>query len=103
MVLLKKVNFDNPTYPSASYISDWYNLEASKYIIYSVYCSEDCTLRVNWAFDNQYEITDTDELNLTGGTSQELVLLSKNLFARFEVDAIASTPSDLKVQVLFFV
>ena len=102
MVLLKKVNFDDPSYPLSSFESEWINLEGSKYVIYTVYCSEDCDIQISWSFDDQFQVCDVDTVSLTGGTSQEQVLLSKNLFARFEVQSIASTPSDLKVQLFFF-
>ena len=102
MPLVKEVNFNNPTFPNPTYESEWINMEASSYVVYTVFCSENADLQINYAVDSAFQIIDSDTLSLTGGTTAEMIPISKTLFAQFTVINISSIPSDLKVQLFFF-
>lgn len=102
MPLIKDIFLNDTNYPDSTYTSEWTNLESSSYTVFTVYCSEDCDIVVNWAVDNQFQIFDTDTVSLTGGTAEEIVLGTKASFAQYQVLNIASTPSDLKLQAWFY-
>ena len=102
MPLVKEVNFNDPTFPNPTFISEWINLEASSYTVYTVFCSENCDLVINWAVDDGFQIIDSTTVSLTGGTTEEIIPISKALFAQYTVINIASNPANLKVQLFFY-
>ena len=93
--------FNDPTYALTSRTKDWLNVSAANSITYSVYCSEDCDMVINWAVDDQFEIIETNTSSLTGGNAKTIYMSIKAHFTRFNVTSIVSTPNDLKTQVFF--
>ena len=70
-------------------------------ITYTVNCSVNCEIGVNWAIDTNYEIILTDVGNVVGGSSKILTLATKAKYAQFYVNNFNSVPCELQTQALF--
>ena len=102
MPIIKEVFVNNNTYPDPTYVSEWINLESSSYTVFTVFCSENCSLQINWAVDDQYQVIDSDSVNLIGGDTEEIVSLTKTRFVQYTVISIASNPCTLRLQAFFW-
>lgn len=96
------VYFNNANHGSSSRVSQWINVSNSESLIYTVHCSQNCDVVVEWsATDNPIQIIETDTYPLVANIDVKIPISIKWRFARFSVKNIASTPCDLKCQLFF--
>lgn len=96
------VFFNDLAYGSNSRISQWVNVSFAESLIYSVHCSQNCDLVIEWsADDNPYQIIQTETYPLVANIDKKVLLSIKWKFARFSVQNIAIVPCDLKCQLFF--
>ena len=88
-------------YPDSSYESVWVHVGNAVSVRYIVYCGENLTMKINWAFDTNYDIVYTDTFNLTGGEPGEIYTQINGSHCQFVVDSIASNPCVLHIQAFY--
>jgi hypothetical protein len=86
---IKDIFLNDLNYGLNTYINEWINISIAKSLTYSVYCSENCDVVIEYAFDNQYQITETITKNLVGGSNVSIPVNVEKRFARLSVLNIA--------------
>ena len=93
----------SPTNNTTSWTSEVLNMIAAKYITFTVYCSENFDLTVEWAITSDFiNIIDTETTSVNGGFAEILQLPIKAQYIRFKINNIAATPNILATQGFFF-
>jgi hypothetical protein len=99
---IAEVFFNDVNYGLTSKVSPWINVSIANSLIYSVHCNQNCDVVVEWSSDdNPIQIIHTETFPLIANTDVKLHLFTKWRHARFSVLNIASTPCNLKCQLMF--
>lgn len=99
---IKDIFLNDTNYLQTSRVSQWLNVSDINSLSYSVYCSENCDLRIEWSASNEpIQIIETNVYNLTGNSTVNVHTSVKWRYARFSVINIVSTPCNLKCQLFF--
>ena len=93
----------SPINNTTSWESEILNIVSARYITFTVFCSENYDITVEWSISEDFvNIIDTDNKSVTGGESGSLQIPVKAKYIRFRVDNIASTPNILCTQGFFW-
>jgi hypothetical protein len=98
---IKDVYFNDPNYNDISYVSEWINVSNAKSLSCSVFCSQNCDIVIDYAFDFDYEIVHSLNNSLLAGDDITINVNVSYRYFRLSVLNIASTPCDLKCQAFF--
>lgn len=98
---LTKWFLNDPVYGPASYIPPFLFLGDIDDLRFTIYCSSNCDFGIEWAVDRNYEIIATDTFQALGGVEQQIEVPITARYGRIFVNTIATTPSNLKVQIFF--
>jgi hypothetical protein len=98
---IKDVYFNDPNYNNISYVSEWINVSNAKSLSCSVFCSQNCDIVIDYAFDGDYEIVHSLNNSLLSGNDITINVNVSYRYFRLSVLNIASNPCDLKCQAFF--
>jgi hypothetical protein len=98
---IQEVYQNDSNFSAVEWKSNWIFLADVASITYTVNCSVNCDIGVNWSIDTNYEIILTDSGNVIGGSSKILTIPTKAKYAQFYVNNFNSVPCELQTQALF--
>ena len=101
MADLKDAYLNDNNYNSPTYTTEWYNISSYQNITYTVFCSQNCNILIEYSTDNNFSVILTETGSVVANTSTTLYSQVKARYIRFKVSAIASNPAHLIVQILY--
>lgn len=98
---LEEVYINNPSYNSTEYITEWYESSAIIQYVFTVYCSSNCDISIEYATNNEFNVIDSEIKTLVSNTTQILLSSLRTKYVRFKIFNISFQPSHLICQVLY--